>query len=390
MEHSAFFSCALLLAEDEALVSLDKTLLRQAGIPRLRLASSGRAALAALKNSAGEQQKGFAASGLIIWHGLADMSLAAFVKAFREECPHLNPPLLILGAPDQTLAEAVAGPLAFLPRPYTQIQLGRVLRDLRRGTAALAGQGPACLPGLSFGKSIALPRTDKHVRERLPDQQTVGAGQAAEQENPADKHLKQGLNFLRNLRLKEAQAELETALILDPQRLETLLALARLHQQRQEEPSAAGCLLRAVKAYLERGETEKAGLVFARVPRRYVTENPFVPVAEKLLLAGQYKEAISAFLEARKADPQSELHSLMGRACQFTKAPEESLRQLCIALARAGQAESAGHIWRRMVPASQPRQDGPPNVPTWMTRFPRLNEIMQVASYTLQAWRSAA
>jgi hypothetical protein len=80
------------------------------------------------------------------------------------------------------------------------------------------------------------------------------------------------------------------------------------------------------------------------------------------------------------------LHQLVARACLQTARPEESMARVCDAFERMGHVATAVTLRRRLLGyAPFDRSESA----SWLDRFPRLKEVLSVASYTAWVWKQA-
>jgi hypothetical protein len=105
------------------------------------------------------------------------------------------------------------------------------------------------------------------------------------------------------------------------------------------------------------------------------------------LRTGEYRIAAHLFLELRRMAPQTRLHVTVSRACLFTGAPGEALHQLCETLAAMGHGSTAQRLQHRLAAPETGR--GPVEREGFLERFPRLYDIVNVASHTFANWRRA-
>lgn len=359
---------ALLLTRLDDGINVDRAALRQAGLTRLHSVSRGDKALEIIRGQAGANPP--LAVDLIICAGdLDDMSQAAFLRA----CAALGsvPPVLAISGNERDLAGAVAqGAAAALHRPYSLNELARALEGARARKGAPVVLEPAARSRPAVESSGASARP------------------AAEKDRKAEKKLlqtREGLKLLRQGKPEQARDLLLGALDYDPLDLEAAMGLARLYQLGGDMEKSHRWLHRAGHICMATRQTERAEVIFSRLPEKWQGDHDLLE-AQELLQEGDFDAACLAFVNICTARPGLYLHRLLGRACQFTSAPEESVRQLCAALKRAGYESTARTLAARLL-AGEDGRDWEPG--GFLATFPRLQEAWAVARFTAQALRAS-
>lgn len=401
---------ALLLAEDESLVSVDRAVLRRLGVTRVRFLSRGQDALRVLK-SLGQE---FPPLDMIICHErLADMTGFAFLQSLRQDSALRDLPMVLLaGNRESALARnALAfGGCALLARPYTQNAALAALRHAQSSKGVTASLPPVQTVSAEtvtrrVSAEAAQPASSVSgfVENILPvpvpvEKKTHGPGSEATLELAAERgshdgsraelFFRHGLKAMRDEDLAGAEKALKRAFALDPLHAEACLALSKVNKNLGLEKESQVWLCRSGVACLRRHEPGRAHDIFSRLPRVKDGANPLLPEATRLLQEGEAKAAAFAFLEAQTLEPERPLHSLIGRASLFTDAPEEAMRSLCRALAREGYESTARSLQHRLF-SDMPLREAARSSQFW-DRFPVLRDIVSVASFTFSAWKQAA
>ena len=399
---------ALLLAEDESLVSVDRAVLRRLGVTRVRFLSRGRDALHVLK-SLGQE---FPPLDMIICHErLADMTGFAFLQSLRQDSALRDLPMLLLaGNRESALARnALAfGGCALLARPYTQDEALAALRQAQssKGVAAslplvqtvpvetATRRVPAKVAQQVFSvpefveNGLPVPVEKKTHSPGFDTTFELAAERSSQDGSRAELFFRHGLKAMREEDLAGAEKALKRAFALDPCHAEACLALSKVNKNMGLEKESQTWLCRSGVACLRRHEPGRAHDIFSRLPRVKDGANPLLPEATRLLQEGEAKAAAFAFLEAQTLEPERPLHSLIGRASLFTDAPEEAMRSLCRALAREGYESTARNLQHRLF-SDMPLKKEAQSSPFW-DRFPVLRDIVSVASFTFSAWKQAA
>ncbi len=395
---------ALILAEDESLLEIDRKVLRRLGIARPLFFSSGRKALdhlatlaarakcRAVGEDAGAAGVAPPADMLICHERLADMSGLQFLAYVRKTSDLARiPALLLVGDGKSVIARAAAAcnSCAVLARPYTEDEARSALMI---ATLPESLHAPLVLPP-SFGGGFGEKKRALGDRPTLsplplsagkPVRQTPQPAPAAN----AETLFRAGFAALQNAEWGRAEALLLRSHALDPAHAETCLALSRATGEQAREEDSRVWLCRAGAAYLRANARVRAQELFTRLPRGKSGQVPLLREAGAALQAGEVRAAALMFMEAHVLDPVAPLHALISRACLFTPAPEEHMRGLVKALAEAGHASTAGRLHSRLLRNGEREEESEEN--GFLTRFPVLHDILSVAGHTFKTWRTAA
>jgi len=380
---------ALLLAEDESGLALDRKVLRRLGVSQTQFFSSGHGALDHLRMvsamPASRAANGPAAASvlgmLICNERLEDMTGLQFLSHVRS-LPGMSgiPALLLVGNGQSATAVAArsSDSCALLARPYSPDQAREALNAAMRPESRHA---PMALPP-SFSDRFGAERGQGKTAQPL-----LRRGESRTPRNPGENALHEGLAALRRGDLTAADRLLHGSYEADAGRIETCLALSKLYAAQYKEAKELMWLCRAGVLCLKRGEKTRAANIFSRLPRGRSGQAPLLAEAGLALQAGEAKAAALSFLEAHRLDPAQPLHMLIGRTCMFTPAPEEHMRGLIKALAGNGHSATAGKLhWRLLQPPKAAEEERS----AFLDRFPLLCDIVSVATHTFKTWRHAA
>lgn len=398
--------------------------LRQLGLNVQRFIPDGGLTISLLKKLSGQASStrthGTLPYMVLCPEHLGDMSWHDFLHIMRlQGLQRLFPIVMVVPA---SLKEEVvhAGAHAALTLPYSLNDLSAALQNAVQAVGRTDFHIPTCKPGASALQRASdseptLRKTSmtsavaalKLVRgaeskvlqqpeTRRLDSQT--AKRAPRQENEKDTNQKSaksmsplllsrhGLQLLRNDNFAEAETLLRAALEYDPMDLESCLGLMRLEKRRSNESAAARWLRCAAIICLRSGQEERAADLFERLPQSMREKNPFLEEAGALLREGSYHAASRAFIEAWARQSEESLHGIIGRACQFTDAPEAALRSLCKAYAKDGRNDIAANLASRLSRDPWHSYDSP----GIFSAFPLLHDVVEVVKFTLRAWKNAA
>ena len=381
---------AILLAEDESCLALDRKVLRRLGVSQSRFFSSGRKALDCLQLAANAISAGILngpdiTSGsvdiLICNERLSDMTGMRFLSHVRSLPGMERIPILFLVSNAESpvaLAAKATQSCSLLARPYTQDQAATALRT---ATLPEARHAPLALPPSftdRFGPKRELQEKNVPILKRPPARPSGLPGKTA---------LYEGLAALQRGDFATAESLLHGSYQADPDHVETSLALSKLYNVLYKEKEEMVWLCRAGVLCFKRGDKVRAGNIFSRLPRGRTGQAPLLAEAGLALQEGEAKAAALAFLEAHRLDPSQPLHTLIGRTCMFTPAPEEHMCDLVRALSRAGHDATASKLQWRLLPPAKEEEENHSGV---LDRFPLLQDIVSVATHTFKTWRRAA
>lgn len=373
---------ALLLAEDEAGLALDRKVLRQIGIVNTQFFSSGRKALDHLRLLAsGDTRSATRNESLIICaERLEDMTGLHFLTHVRSLPGASDIPALFLvgnGQSTTALAAKASGSCAVLARPYSPDQARNTLLAAMQPESRHA---PMVLPP-SFIDRFGAGKNDgakQPILRRPAPKPSLNRGEAA---------LQQGLTALQRGDLTAADRLLHGCRQADPGNSEVCLALSKLYAAQNKEAEELAWLCKAAVLCLKRGERVRAGNIISRLPRGRAGQAPLLAEAGLALRDGETKAAALGFLEAHRLDPSQPLHALIGRTCMFTPAPEEHMNDLVRGLTACGYGATADKLrWRLLQPPKTETEERS----SFLDRFPLLCDIVSVATHTFKAWRHAA
>lgn len=386
---------ALLLAEDEAGLALDRKVLRGLGVTQVQFFSSGRKALDVLQTYACAAEMARAANGfdaplavdmLICNERLEDMTGLRFLSFVRSMQGISGIPALFLVSNDKStvaMAARATNSCAVLARPYTTDQASAALAA---ATLPEARHAPLVLPPSVVDRFGPRSRA-AHEGGTAHREPVIRRDRRSEREAPGEKALREGLAALQRDDAVAAATLLHASYQADPGRAETCLALSKLYGSLHKTREEMMWLCRAGLLCLKRGDKSRAGSILARLPRGREGQAPLLAEARLVLQEGEARAAALAFMEAHRLDPSRPLHALIGRTCLFTPAPEEHMREMCTALSNAGYEATASKLrWRLL----QPPKEEEEAQPGFLDNFPLLYDIISVAAHTFKAWRHAA
>ena len=364
----------LFLCKSESAVRMDTKSLRSLGIAKISYTSNISGALKYLArkaNSVGNQTTLPAPADIIVCdEQLADAPASVFLYTLTGR-PDLNRmPVLVIASEAKSAKLYRTAGVCVLERPYTPSQLGIALKKAislsRPLDAALfeeAGRNGLCL----------------QARKR-PAKKT-----AARPVTTTDLY-KQGMELLKRHEYEAAREMFQKVLARQEDHLEACLALARAYQGENNTQGVRHSLVRAAAVCLRNKDTNRASHIASMLPAG-MRENIFAQEALVRMLSGEHRAAALSFLEAGRQKPDQPLHSMIARACLLTTRPEAYMSQICEALEGLGYKPTANELRHRLL--EYPEFRGTAARSSWLDRYPRLKEIVSVASYTAWAWKQA-
>lgn len=378
---------ALLLAENESSMMLDRKVLRRLGVTQSLFFASGAKAITHMKEALtmASVVNGTTCPPLIDMlicnERLEDMTGLQFLAHVRSLAGMADiPAVLLVGNARSTVAIAAraTNSCAVLARPYSPDQAREVLHF---ATLPEARHTPMILPPSFANRFSAAAGTRRSGEPLLKRTKATVPG------TPGETALHEGLKALQRGDATAADVLLHGSYEADPGRVETCLALSRLYAFLHKEKEEFMWLCRAGVLCLKRGETSRARDLFGRLPRGRAGQAPLLAEAGLVLQAGEIKAAALSFLEAHRLEPTQALHSMISRTCMFTPAPEEHMRDLIKALAASGHGATASKLHWRLL---QPQKEMEEEEDSFLARFPMLYDIICVATHTFKTWRHAA
>lgn len=379
--HTSFapYASALIVAASEGSATVDRTMLRQTGVPTVRVMTTG---IGAARLLAGQVTlDDVPMPDVVLCHDtLADMTGLDFLLLVRSH-PHLHSlPIIYMssGATESEVLDAIrTGCNGFITRPYTQDQMTRQLHRTAESlnvNAFMRELRAAKLDADTSAFDAALSRYANVARA------TGREAEAAFQD---------GMARLLRKEWDRAIAAFNRAVRHNTLRAESQLGLAAAWRGKGDTVRSQQYLKEAGLTYARTENWRRARDVFSKLLQELpAAANPLLEEAARLVREGHYNAAARALAASRHVTPAAPLHPQIARACQFTPAPEEAARSVCRALAAEGEPELAKQLGQRLM-GHFGRPDTNATDDDASHRFPLLHEVLAVARYTLRAWRTA-
>lgn len=271
------FQSALLLTDINANASVDRTVLRAAGVRQVRVTTAGVDTARYLAQRVGRVLPP-GTELVVCLPALADMGAADFAALVRLH-PLLSyvPLLAITAEQEQEIALKQSGFNAVLIRPFTSVMLQEILTFMGREARATRAELIA-----SLQRQGVVPdhqAFDRKLQEYLPpDRATMSA----------EDNYRLGRELTRERRWDEALPYLQKAATDGVTQAEACLALAALWKARGEKGKIRACLLGALQGFLEKGAWGKADVLARHVAAEYPDQpNPLLRELERRVRAGR-------------------------------------------------------------------------------------------------------
>ncbi|MDR0339400.1 MAG: hypothetical protein LBH65_03885 [Desulfovibrio sp.] len=301
-----------------------------------------------------------------------DTTAFAFAGAMARRRALRVQPLLVLSSSAESAKKLRDAGVTVLERPYAERDLRQALKD-------------AMSP-------LRRPLNPKAFSAPEPEKKNTSAGKKPENVTKGGRGpmttsdwFARGLEHLRGNGHDAAGEAFTRVLERSPDHVGAAVAMARVCRARRDANGTARYLLRAVAASRRAGDRQLADTIAAMLPA-VMRDKIFVYEALGRLEEGAYREAASSFLEAVAETPETPLHRIIARACLTTEKPDESMSRLCDALEGLGHKVMARALRRRLLNYQPYVME---ERASWLDRFPRLKEAVDVASYTAWAWKQA-
>ncbi|MDR0828187.1 MAG: hypothetical protein LBN33_10010 [Desulfovibrio sp.] len=386
----------LILAASDSAVRMDVKILRSIGTTRLTYARSPVEAVAVLRRERSIRAQVMLQAGeisacteavngvdlLLCDDRATDQPLLSFLYELAGETDLNTQPVLALTGDAAVFATLRAAGVSALLRPYS-------VEQMRQATQKAMSPMRQALRPEAFAAAIARkpPARKKDPQSTLaPSAKKDGRHKKA----APDMLLTSELFNKGRWRLKhgdEDGAETIFLEVLQRQRDHTgaLLGLARVCRARDNADGMHKWLIRAAASCQRAGDKERLNSITELLPDR-LRRNIFVHEAIGRLQDGAYRDAALSFLDAEKADGEIPLHRLVARACLMTAHPDGDMRKLCEAIYNLGFKSEAISLQKRLLDY---RPLATADAASWVDSFPLLKDALNVASYTIWAWKQA-
>lgn len=365
----------LILSQGESSVRIETSTLRTLGISAISHCCSSAGALAFLDSlftapaTLAENTTKKTLLDLIICDERFDNRLIFnFLLTIARNPLYANIPLLIVAGSNATLEAAKHCSISVIARPYTQKGLHNAI------TKALS---LSCSPLTIAKLTTYCQGTKKTVKPATSPRGGILTTSDV---------MKRGHSRMHQRKYDEAEQEFLEVLRRQEDHLEANLALAKIYRARGNAPATNNFLLHAAATCHRKKEFKQAAAIRALLPEKMRHGGVFQQEALASLRIGDYKNAALGFLEHYAENPEQPLYAVIARACQMTRTPQECLTIICATYDQMGKKELAENLRRRLL---ADHGSAIPSPRSWLDKFPRLRDIVNVASYTAWIWKQA-
>lgn len=337
------FDSAFLLVRSDDMAVVDRRVLRDAGIRRIQVLSSGVEAARKLAAAVSAECGDGSAPDMILCHEqLADMSGDEFVRLVRLH-PALTPfPIIMAVAADTPALRAKArefGYSGLLIRPYAPAALIRQIN--------VAAQCQAATRAALGDRLTAEPTTFRTALDTIARHRLIRS-------DNADQVYRGAILALRQRKWDEAVPALQRAVKLAPENGEILLALAAAWRGKNDVEKSRAMLREAIAVFVDNGAWERARGVSERLLNENPEERP--PLhneARRLLSLNRAEEAARALLcsgfgaNEAAGGPQGRnawTYEQLARGCMASCEPLQTLAKLKKHLTASWGEDCAGAL----------------------------------------------
>lgn len=310
------FLSALLLTDLTGNATVDRTVLRAAGVRQVRISTSGVEAaryLAAQVDTALPP----GTEVVVCLPVLGDMSAADFASLVRLH-PLLSflPLLAISARPEKEAVLRQAGFNAVLIRPFTAVRLQQALSTLAQEAGAARS---ALIESLQRqGATPGHEAFDRRLQDFAPSERAALS---------AEENCRLGQELFREQRWDEALPYLRKAAADSETRARACLTLAALWEGRGETGKIQACLLDALHGFLDQGAWGKADMLARHLRNRYPDQpNPLLRELERRVSTGSLKGLRDMASLALEHISRSELIAALLNSCAGAPEPKATLQ----------------------------------------------------------------
>ena len=308
---------AFLLVQSEDFAVIDRRALREAGVSKVRVLTSG---VYAARFLAGKEKndRGVMPDIVLVHHQLADMAGADFVELARSHPRLAGLPIIhvsSLETPEEKIKALAQGYSGLLVRPYS----GASMRlALEYATAVKADRDE-----LSLGNALLSTKLFDQALERF--EAMLGACD----EEP-EKAFHSGLEQLQQRKWDAAISAFQRALKQQAFRGEAEFGIALAWKGKGDLQGYKRYLERAGYSFAQAAKWHRARVAYARLLQEApFSESPFLLEAERLIRAGQFAEAATALAEGYELTPKSSIRERLARTLIYNSdTPEQDVDAL--------------------------------------------------------------
>lgn len=317
------FLSALLLTDLTGNATVDRTVLRAAGVRQVRISTSG---VESARYLAARVSKALPPNTEVVvcLPTLGDMSATDFAALVRLH-PLLSfmPLLAISSRPDQKTLLRQSGFNFVLIRPFTAVTLQQALGTLGQEAATARA---ALIDSLQRQGTVPEPVAfELRLQDYVPPERAAMS---------AEESYRLGQELVRERRWDEALPYLRKAAADNGVRAEACLSLAALWENRGETGKIQTCLLDALHGFLDQAAWGKADVLTRHLLTRYPDQpNPMLRELERRVATGRLKGLRDMASLTLEHISRSELITLLLNSCGSAPEPRATLQAVLKELA---------------------------------------------------------
>ncbi len=304
------FNTALLLVDVESNSSLDRSILRDAGIARVRVFTSGLQAAKFL--SAKQETDAQELVDIVFCHPrFEDMSAVQWIELIRSHPALKQLPVVALAGnhAEERLLQAVLGGFdELLTRPYSPKSLQEKLRQMHYSKSELSINSTVSPDFDQALKRFELCKTE---------------------DGKAKFNMEEGLRYMQQKQWDLAIQSFNKAIVNQSYKGDAELGLAAAWRGKQDLEKFRYYLYEAALTFTRSEQWAKARSAYAHalkiMPK---TPSPFVRTMQSLIRAGKYSEAATTLLEGIELSKHEHISRHIAKACLYTENPPFTLKKV--------------------------------------------------------------
>lgn len=312
----------LLLSESEALAALDRRALRDAGVARIRVMTSGIQAARILAGLTTDSQ-GFQPDIVVCGQKLADMDGEQFCAILRLHPRLLALPILLILPNDsevEQLRTLGCGASALLGRPYS-------VTSLKEQLVTLAASQP---------RLTQLQQAARYTDTKAFDAAVATYGILLKPVRQPEDYFRVGMQCLQQNRWNNAINAFQRALRNAQIKGEAELGMAVAWKGKGDLSRFRAWLAKAAATFVRARRWHRARAAYARLLQEDPTaKSPFLSQARQLMRQGLYDEAADTLAQGFEVTPKAQVCDKIAQTCLAADEPERMLRDLEASLGRA-------------------------------------------------------
>ncbi|MCR4666760.1 MAG: response regulator [Desulfovibrio sp.] len=307
----------LLLNATQSNATVDKQVLREAGVMHIETMTSG---VEAARHLA-EKTDGARDCIVVCNQRLSDMSGEQFCDIVRLHPRLLSLPILLVAPSDDDrdhLLALAAGASAVIARPYSV----QTMRDTLEKLTESSRVPP------HFAKGADLIRKEQFDECLLHFSEVVRPAK-----HPPEDYFKVGMQCLLKQKWNSAITAFHRALTSQIYKGEAELGIAMAFRGKGDAKNAAIWMKRATDTFITAGRWHLARIIFARLEKSgQKTRNPFLAKARQQISEGAYRDAATTLVEGLPTVPHNVVAERMADLCAHADSPKDMLDSLLEAL----------------------------------------------------------